>query len=106
MTASRVSGYKHDSFPREWFASVVHHCNSDDLFSFDCSRDESEPANIQPITIQSEALEKENQKNIALVRTALQQRNKLNNELHDGVLTYLAIINSMTRMIAALARET
>ena len=50
------------------------------------------------LQIQSEELEKENQKNIALVkeRSALQQRNKLNHELHDGVLTYLAIINSMT----------
>ena len=50
------------------------------------------------LQIQSEELAKENLKNIALVkeRSALQQRDKLNNELHDGVLTYLAIINSMT----------
>ncbi|MDA8601377.1 hypothetical protein N9L89_01085 [Gammaproteobacteria bacterium] len=50
------------------------------------------------LQIQSEELEKENLKNIALVkeRSALQQRDKLNHELHDGVLTYLAIINSMT----------
>ncbi len=50
------------------------------------------------LQIQSEELAKENLKNIALVkeRSALQQRDKLNHELHDGVLTYLAIINSMT----------
>jgi len=50
------------------------------------------------LQIQSEELQKENQRNIALVkeRSALQQRNRLNYELHDGVLTYLAIINSMT----------